>query len=1536
MKSFNCTVAFLLCLILAPTSFAESDDNVELTLDIIDHIRDPVPYPGNIEIAFLGSSNETIFLKEITVDWGNKNISIITLNKTLTGIGSDYQKLRNISSTRQQNLTPSDISALSARISEGVYREKIIVDPSKIFNDGFAPDREKIIHLELFYIYNNKSKAISKDIVLKILPEIIEPQIKADTRISISSIPIASSSYYYGDLHVHSGYSSLIGGYDGDMLTPDDACSYELQSWWGSTIPDLRDQAQALGLNWFSLTDHSYCLDPDKFNNVRDWSQGNSTPDFIIIPSEELSVQDMPDDGSDGEPFCNYPNNDNVAHLGAHAISTFIPGGMCNGQISAQQGIDEVKSLGGFPIINHPFGGDFGYWQVDAWDWEANLSTSGETGVEIWNGESPDEVSINFWVSRLLRGLKTYAFSGTDEHGGASDEVVNGVYVSGSFNKANLIDALNKGHVFISNAPFLSLKSRTDPNIMMGDTVTVNTGDAVEFSVILNPQSSGRLTVHKGVIGENIEDNEAGWPKIYDNLDAGETIFSDKPDKKSYYRAEYAATDGSDLSAYTNPIWIKPKGRTGGPDSFGYTFKDSNSIGGPGYEWIEISGTGAEVLSDSDDEVVDNINIGFFFNYYGTDYSQLAIANNGLLFSSGTTWQYVNEPITQSPSVHGFIAPFWDDIITYDDRGAGTIYYQTIGTASNRMFVVEWYDNKHYGSSDSGVTFEAILYEGSNNIKFQYKDVDFGNVYYAVSGDNPPYNNGGSATVGIEGPSGDIGLQYSFNEPVITPGLAILFKFPQYAGTNLYLSKQAPVSKDNESTMSYTLFYHNFADTIAQNVVLEDTLPAEVGFISASDSGSYESLTRKVTWNIGGVAPSGNGYRTVTVRIPQSMVIGSVIRNNARINTSNLEVRYDDNEAYALTKVTGSTLPPNVSVEPNNGGLTPSVVWHTPTTFAYYSSCATDVGINIHISDGGPDITGTLVESSPNNWTYTTSFERKGAAVVTYIVTGCTVPSISFNIYIDPSGYIYDANSGNRISEASVWLQRPDGEGGWENVSTGQTPPIIQPDINPLITGADGQYQWDVLAGSYRVHVEALGYYPADSIVVSVPLPVADLHVGLIRMPDTRPPASVTNLHNTTFAQTYINWSWTNPEDTDFAGVAIYLDSVFQLNISSPMNYYEATGLSPDTLYELGTHTLDASGNINWTWAIHTARTAPLDMTPPATIALLSGIRGNNGWYISDVRAILTAADSEGGSGVDKTEYSFDNTTWIKYTTPFNISSEGTTAIYYRSVDNADNVESTNTQVINIDKTPPDISITDVIDGGCYNSNVTPRIAITDTTLNNKSITLNSAPYINGTIVFAEGSYTLVAYANDIAGNSVTKILRFIIDKTPPEVAIRFDTDSKDIKVYDNETGIGANYVAMPSKDGKEVPNEDNEAGWELRQYTLKDIADNALVVVLKHKKKGNEARVELISIQYNGAAAITTTKYEMHVKYSEEKNSLRELEQKFSAKNLFEAESKYSAKKDETEIKAKIEGQKEQKESLAGIAILEILTEDGSLKFRY
>jgi uncharacterized repeat protein (TIGR01451 family) len=955
------------------------------------------------------------------------------------------------------------------------------------------------------------------------------------------------------------------------------------------------------------------------------------------------------------------------------------------------------------------------------------------------------------------------------------------------------------------------------------------------------------------------------------------------------YVMNYAGAQFEPLS-----FTVKRAGRSGGPDSFGYTYLDSNTPRGPTYDWIEISGTGTEILPSSDDAWVGNINIGFFFNYYGTDYSQLAIGNNGLLFSGAGTWQYINQPITQTPGIHGFIAPYWDDIVTWGSAGA--IYYQTIGTAPNRKFVVEWYKNGHYHDSSEWITFEAILYEGTNNILFQYQDVTFGTVWGAVGGDNPPYDYGGSATVGIEDPTGNIGLQYSFNEQAIIPGLAILFKFPAFAGTNMHLSMNAPASMDRGNTMTYTLYYNDFGDVAASNVVLQATLSPNVDFVSASDSGTYDPATRRVTWNIGTVPafPSGRGSRTITVTIPAGVPVGTVIQTTASISTSTYpETRYDDNDASAQTTVTGSSLPPNVSVGPTVGtvGGVPSVYWRSPITFTYYNPTAISVNIRIHLDDGGSDITGSMT-GGPPTWTFTTSFyPRTGHATITYsiafaspdglhlpvssgligleqhlynnypgdgyvppsgsfpatgllgipagystytldngyagpgafaphpsdlsekyyitmrwpdgvdwsptqyhqlpIVTdpatyvnyahkkvliiapstgkaliasieeagpalwtgkdagappevfvalglyprgdtqnepsvytlnfewadqnaplGPCVPGVTFNIYVDPAGYIYDVNTGERISGATVWLQRPDGHGGWENVPTGQTPPIMQPDVNPQITGPDGQYQWDVLEGTYRVHVEATGYYPADSIVVTVPPPVTDLHIGLTPA-DSIPPTTTLTIGNPKYIDPSSNIYVTSAtsfilsaeDNVDGSGVATTGYRIHTTTYdsgwitSAPPTEFYLTGLA-DGEYFIDYNSTDNIGNVE------TSQTQEvrLDNTPPTTtlnIGEPKHVDPTDNIYVSSATPFtLTAEDNAGGTGVTSTFYRIYNssydTGWLEYSAPLYLTglSDGEYSIDYYSTDNIENTELTNTAIVTLDNTPPSTTLT--------------------------------------------------------------------------------------------------------------------------------------------------------------------------------------------------------------------------------------------------
>lgn len=182
-----------------------------------------------------------------------------------------------------------------------------------------------------------------------------------------------------------------------------------------------------------------------------------------------------------------------------------------------------------------------------------------------------------------------------------------------------------------------------------------------------------------------------------------------------------------------------------------------------------------------------------------------------------------------------------------------------------------------------------------------------------------------------------------------------------------------------------------------------------------------------------------------------------------------------------------------------------------------------------------------------------------------------------------------------------------------------------------------------------------------------------------------------------------------------------------------------------------------------------------------------------------------------------------------------------------------------------------------------------------------------------------------------------------VADNTPPEAVIGFDSVSKDIVLFNSETGSEVvndlNGMAESSRMLSSKNDDDyGTKGWELRQYTFTDYAGNSLVLTLEHKKdEGHEVAIRLVSMQYNDGAVIKAAKKnEMKVEYSDARDgSLKELEQKIEVKDAFTVNAKYAAKRNETVIKTKLEGRKERKETKAGLVMLELLTEKGGLSFR-
>lgn len=162
-----------------------------------------------------------------------------------------------------------------------------------------------------------------------------------------------------------------------------------------------------------------------------------------------------------------------------------------------------------------------------------------------------------------------------------------------------------------------------------------------------------------------------------------------------------------------------------------------------------------------DDKVSGALPIGFEFNYYGKKYNKFYVSTNGLLQFENPTTKFNNYCL---PQINNTLFVFWDDLRTdVSGQPTGTIKYETQGEAPNRQLIVQWTNQYFYKSDLPMGTFQAVLYEGSNQIKYQYR--------YLID----ERSRGNSATIGIQGIQPNH-VQIGCNDAdIIRPEQAILF-----------------------------------------------------------------------------------------------------------------------------------------------------------------------------------------------------------------------------------------------------------------------------------------------------------------------------------------------------------------------------------------------------------------------------------------------------------------------------------------------------------------------------------------------------------------------------------------------------------------------------------------------------------------------------------------------------------------------------------------------------------------------------------------
>ncbi len=198
---------------------------------------------------------------------------------------------------------------------------------------------------------------------------------------------------------------------------------------------------------------------------------------------------------------------------------------------------------------------------------------------------------------------------------------------------------------------------------------------------------------------------------------------------------------------------------SGGPDPYGYKWKDSDAPGGPGLNFIDISGTGTQITFSSNDDAYATIPLPFPVKFYGNTYSgNLTVSTNGWVgFDSYTSSYLTNAAIPATVVPNNIIALFWDDL--NGNNGGSKVVYQAVGN----KFIVQWVNWNRYGNTGGDLNFQVILTQNSDKVELQYATMTQGTGTTS------------SHTIGIENAGGTMGLQCVYNAAYVHGNLAIVF-----------------------------------------------------------------------------------------------------------------------------------------------------------------------------------------------------------------------------------------------------------------------------------------------------------------------------------------------------------------------------------------------------------------------------------------------------------------------------------------------------------------------------------------------------------------------------------------------------------------------------------------------------------------------------------------------------------------------------------------------------------------------------------------
>ena len=425
----------------------------------------------------------------------------------------------------------------------------------------------------------------------------------------------------------------------------------------------------------------------------------------------------------------------------------------------------------------------------------------------------------------------------------------------------------------------------------------------------------------------------------------------------------------------------------------------------------------------------------------------------------------VSSPTGDPNSTNNVTPPVITTVTAVADIGIGKLASAVVSASSNLVYTISV---TNFGPSSASsvvvtdtlpatVTFVSASGNGINNsgvVSWSLGTLAIGQVSNVTVTVTAPASGSLTNVATVSSPTGDPNSTNNVTLPVITTVTAV---------ADIGIGKSASASVSASSNLVYTISVTNFGPSSASSVVVTDTLPANVTFVSASGSGLNNSGV--VSWSLGTLANGQVSNVTVTVTAPAS----GTLTNTASVSSPT-------GDPNSTNNVTPPVITTVTAVADIGIGKSASAVVSASSNLVY----------TISVTNFGPSSASSVVvtDTLPANVTFVSA---SGGGVNNGGVVSWSLGTLANGQVSNVTVTVTAPASGTLTNTASV--SSPTGD---PNSTNNVTPPVITTVTAVADIGIGKSASASVSASSnlvYTISVTNFGPSSASSVVVTDTLP---------------------------------------------------------------------------------------------------------------------------------------------------------------------------------------------------------------------------------------------------------------------------------------------------------------------------------------------------------------------------------------------------------------------------------------------------------------